>query len=284
MSNLSVAVIVLNYRGERVLARCLDSLEPTLGQDDRVLVVDNGQEEALVAALRGRYRRVDFIRAETNRGFAAGMNLGIRHMRGQGQFDAFWLLNNDAFVDPNALNQMKQALMLKGSQALFSPVIRSSEGLDLWYAGGRIDFFRMRTIHEHILRVEQSCFETSFLTGCALFIPRVVIDSIGYLDERYFLYYEDADYSLRASRAGLCLWVVPQAQVYHSEESSQNPEKIYWLVRSGVEFFLRDTRGIWWLWVRALYILRRLKNWLDIQCHYSQVAQKVKQAYTDASI
>lgn len=284
MSNLSVAVIVLNYRGERVLARCLDSLEAALGPNDQVLVVDNGQEESLLTSLSRRYGRMDILRPKTNRGFAAGMNLGIRHMREKGMFDAFWLLNNDAYVDPNSLNHMKRALIEKGRQGLFSPVIRLSEDQAFWFTGGRIDFLRMRTIHDQVFRKSVACLETNFLTGCALFIPQAVIDSIGYLDERYFLYYEDAAYSLQAKRFGLHLWVVPQAQVFHSEESAHNPEKIYWLVRSGVEFFLRESRGVWWLWVRIFFVLRRLKNRFEVQYRSSEVAQSVKRAYTDASL
>lgn len=284
MPTPSVAVIVLNYRGERVLARCLDSLEKALGPSDRVLIVDNGHEEVLLNALCQRYPRVETIRSEANVGFAAGMNLGIQHVLEHGQFDAFWLMNNDAYIEPDALSQMKQALIEKGDQSLFSPVIYPNEGTLPWFSGGQINFFRMRTTHMRALRSQSACFSTDFLTGCAIFIPRAVITALGFLDERYFLYYEDAAYSLRARRMGLRLWVVPRAKIFHSEESEQNPEKLYWLVRSGVEFFFRESRGLWRLWVGILFILRRLKNRIEVICCPSPAARKITQAYNDVSV
>ena len=284
MSPLSVAVIVLNYRGEQVLPRCLASLELAIGPQDRVLIVDNGHEETLMAAMRSRYPWVEVIRTEANGGFAAGMNFGIRQLLEHGEFDAFWLLNNDASVAPDALGQLKQALTECGGRALFSPAIISTEQQTPWFAGGRIDFFRMRTKHEQSFISEHTPYETGFLTGCALFIPREAMASIGLLDERYFLYYEDAAYSLQAARAGLKLWVIPEARVSHSEESRENPTKTYWLVRSGVEFFLRESRGLWWLWVRCVLVLRQLKNWVEVRYRPRPVADEVKRAYTDVSL
>ncbi|MGB4943423.1 MAG: glycosyltransferase family 2 protein [Candidatus Moraniibacteriota bacterium] len=284
MLSPSVAIIVLNYRGERVLSRCLASLELAIGPADHVLVADNGHEDTLLSTLRSRFPWIETISTESNRGFAAGMNLGIQRQIGQRQYDAYWLLNNDASITPDTLNQLKQALREKGGHAVFSPVIYQEHTGTPWYAGGRIDYFRMRTVHERSLSSAHDPYETDFLTGCALFVPREVIASIGLLDERYFLYYEDAAYSLRARRAGFRLWVVPQATVYHSEESRSNPAKTYWLVRSGAEFFLRESRGWRRGWVRVVYALRRLKNQLEIWCYPSPMAHEVKRAYTDVSL
>jgi GT2 family glycosyltransferase len=212
------------------------------------------------------------------------MNLGIRHQLGKRQYDAYWLLNNDASIAPDTLNQLKRALVDKGSRAVFSPVIYQEQTKTSWYAGGQIDYFRMRTVHMQSPVSAREPYETGFLTGCALFVPQEVIASIGLLDERYFLYYEDAAYSIRARRAGFRLWVVPQATVYHSEESRSNPAKTYWLVRSGAEFFLRESRGWRWGWVRVVYALRRLKNQLKIWLYPSPMAREVKRAYTDVSL
>lgn len=284
MSPIRVAVIVLNYRGESVLHRCLESLEKAIGPEDRILVVDNGHEDALMRSVKTRFRGVECLTSETNQGFAAGMNLGIQAAQKQNRFDAYWLMNNDASVAPQTLIELKRALQAKGSQALFSPVIFSGPGGSPWYAGGHIDFLRMRATHKKGLPSNQTPYETGFLTGCALFIPAAALARIGLLDERYFLYYEDVAYSLRAQRLGLKLWVVPAAPAFHSEESQTNPTKIYWLVRSGAEFFLRESRGGWWLWVRIYFSLRRLKNWLQNRCCPQPLATEIKRAYTDVSL
>lgn len=283
MSTIRIAIIVLNYRGEQILARCLSSILPGLQKEDALLVVDNGREGLLMRDISIRFPEVEVIAAHENLGFSRGMNLGIRHMQEKGNFDAFWLLNNDATILPDTLEQLKAALRSNGSRALYSPVIYHDPKKRPWFAGGRIDFFRMRAEHQRVV-FREDAYETGFLTGCALFIPREVIASIGLLDERYFLYYEDVEYSLRAFRRSLKLLVVPTARAYHSEVSRENPAKTYWLVRSGAEFFLREARGWWRAWVRVYFFLRRLKNWLETIYAPRSLAREVKRAYTDVSL
>lgn len=284
MSATKVAVIVLNYRGEQVLARCLSSLETTLGKDDAILVVDNGHEESLMREIATQFPKVEILTPEENRGFAAGMNLGIRHMLEKGSFDALWLFNNDAVALPGTRDHLEAAVQSNGVQALYSPIIYPGPGTPPWFAGGRLNFFRMRTEHRQRVKSPDSPYTTGFLTGCALFIPRKAFDTLGLLDERYFLYYEDAEYSLRATRSGLKLWIVPAAEIYHSEASQANPAKTYWLVRSGVEFFLRESRGWWRLWIRAFFFLRKIKNSVEIRYAPRPLAREVERAYTDVSL
>lgn len=274
----------MNYRGESVLAQCLASLEAVIESGDTIVVVDNGHEDTLMRDIRTRFPRIEILTAEYNHGFAAGMNLGIRHLRANGNFDAIWLFNNDAVALPGALKQLKGALELNGSHAIYSPIIYPGPESDPWFAGGRLDFFRMRAEHDHHLSSREIPYETEFLTGCALFIPWTVLLSAGLLDERYFLYYEDAEYSLRIRRLGMKCWVVPMAHVYHGELSQQNPNKTYWLVRSGAEFFLRESRGWRALWVKFYFFLRKLKNRVEIRYTPRALAREVERAYTDVSV
>lgn len=284
MSAIKVAVIVLNYRGEQVLARCLTSLETTIRQGDAIFVVDNGRETALMTEIARQFPSVEILVSLENRGFAAGMNLGIQCALKKGGFDALWLFNNDAVALPETLDRLKAAVQSNGPRALYSPVIYPSSGQAPWFAGGELSFLRMRTRHWHDVRSEEASYPTDFLTGCSLFIPREAFEKLGLLDERYFLYYEDAEYSLRAKRLGLQRWVVPTAMIYHSEASRENPTKIYWLVRSGAEFFLRESRGAMRLWTRAYFFLRKIKNWMEMKYTPRPLAREVERAYTDVSL
>lgn len=284
MPAIKVAVIVLNYRGEQMLARCLASLEATIQEGDAILVVDNGQEEALMREIATQFPNVGILVTSENRGFAAGMNLGIRHMLEKGGFDAFWLFNNDATALPETLEGLKVAVRSNGTQALYSPIIYPNPGEAPWFSGGKLNFLRMRTEHQQTVKSLGDPYRTDFLTGCALFIPREALDALGLLDERYFLYYEDAEYSLRAERLGILRWVVPTAAVYHSEASRENPAKTYWLVRSGAEFFLRESRGWQHYWIQIYFLLRKIKNWAETRYTHRPLAREVERAYTDVSL
>jgi GT2 family glycosyltransferase len=281
MIGMRACVIVLNYRGERVLPGCLAAAVAGLESGDGLLVVDNGNETDLMRRMRERFPILEVIVPEQNLGFAAGMNRGIQRALEEG-YDAVWLVNNDAEVRPDALRALKTACFRGGRYGLYSPVIRAADRETVWFSGGTIDFLRMRVVHETVV-AHQTPYVTEFLTGCALFLTREVIERNGFLDERFFLYYEDAAYSWKARKNELSLTVVPAAEVVHSEESQHAPEKIYWLVRSGTEFFLRESPIFWQPWVRCYLALRRLKNQIDILWGRSAVARSVRQAYTDAS-
>jgi len=282
MPPIRVAIIILNYRGEQSLPLCLESLHKAIGPEDNILVVDNGNEEVLMKRLQSEYPEVAMIATPKNIGFARGMNFGMRYCLDEGGVDAFWLVNNDARVTPRALKTLKQALSIHGPNALYSPCILTAPDGPVWFSGGWIDFLQMKTVHNQ-RAIARGIGETDFLTGCALFIPKQAFDTLGFLDERYFLYYEDAEYSLRAKRLLVPRYVVSEALVYHSEASEGRAGKLYWLVRSGAEFFLRESRWPFSLWVRGYYLLRRLKNRLRLAFFRDPLAEELERAYTDVS-
>ncbi len=281
MENQSVLVIILNYRGQGVLLPCLTSVLPELGPQDACLVVDNGQEKELMEKVKKTFPQVRIIETRSNLGFSRGMNEGLR-IAIDGGYDAAWILNNDTIVSQGALASLKQAKKNFPGANLFSPIIFSSK-TKVWFAGGRINFWQMRTEHVQALPETTAPFITNFLTGCALFIPKETLKARGLFDERYFLYYEDAEYSWRIRSYGGRLLVVPEAQVLHHEVSEVHPEKTYWLVKSGVEFFARHTAWHLRPWMWGYLILRKLKNFFQLTCSDSQLARSIKRAYTDAS-
>lgn len=278
----NILVVVLNYRGQEVLLPCLSSLIPELRDGDRCLVIDNGHEEKLLQEVKNNFPQVETLSLGVNLGFARGMNRGLSKALEDG-FSAVWLLNNDTLVKQGALEALRQAAIEHPGANLFSPLILTPEE-QVWFAGGAIDYWRMRTEHVRFLPKQDKPFLTDFLTGCALFIPCSTLERFGMLDERYFLYYEDVEYSVRVRAQGGLLFVVPRARVIHHEVSVLNPDKIYWLVRSGVEFFVRHTPWPLRIWTYGYLSLRRLKNMAEYFFFRKALARSIKRAYTDASM
>jgi GT2 family glycosyltransferase len=156
---------------------------------------------------------------------------------------------------------------LKNEHAgLLSPTIYDSVTKKLWFGKGKIEYTRMRAVHVKPSHGELSsgAFESEFLTGCALLMSRPLVEAIGYLDERFFLYYEDADFSLRAKEAGFSLVVVPEAKVWHAEQSNQSESKLYHLVLSGLLFFEKHGKGLWKPYFFVYGTIRRIKNRSDL--------------------
>ncbi|MGK2848584.1 MAG: glycosyltransferase family 2 protein [Minisyncoccota bacterium] len=276
-----VGIIVLNYNGAEYLLACLQSLYDLEYPYKDIIVVDNNSDDQSMAMAQHSFPQLSFIKNEENYGFARGMNIGIIHALTRGA-EWCWLFNADAKADRQSL----KCLILASRQSasvLLSPTIFETQRNRLWFAKGRVNFFRMRA--EHVLPTKEECgmdqYPSDFLTGCAMLIHRDLIKHIGFLDERFFLYYEDVDYSLRARQAGFIPRVVTDARVEHSEVSQMSPRKTYFLVFSGLMFFQRWTpvcmRPSMWIYLG----LRIIKNSVDRGWKQDPVTRSVSQAYKD---
>ncbi len=276
-----VAIIVLHYKNGH-LESCLESLFRLTYEEKEVIVVDNASEDGSLEKVKQRFPQCLFIENGKNLGFAGGMNVGIRAALERGA-DWIWLFNNDAVAEGNSLSVLMGAAEGNRKAGLFSPVILDASGRNVWFAKGRVNYLRMRTEHQTVSQasLREASYPSQILTGCALLINRTVIERIGLLDERFFLYYEDADYSLRALKAGFENIVVPGARVYHGEQSRSNPDKVYHLVLSGLLFFATHAPWYWRLYLAAYGTIRRLKNAFDVRFRRGGTSLRVREAYRD---
>lgn len=270
-------VVVLNYNGEKCLSKTLRSLKELSYQNKEVVVIDNASTDQSFEQAQEEFPEYTYRRNEKNGGFAYGMNTGIRYALEQ-KAQYVWLFNYDALTEKETLTRLVEISKKNEDRILLSPLIED-EKKNIWFAGGSIEFLRMRVRHTRVLP-RQVVLPTQFLTGCALFIPTKVVQEVGFLDEDFFLYYEDADYSTRARNKGIPLRVVRESRVVHSEESRYNEQKIYHLVFSGLIFFAKHSNSFFSFYQAIYVILRRLKNLID--CYRKKPGSKrVAQAYHD---
>lgn len=276
----TVAILVLNYNGRSCLLETLQSLANLRYEAKQVWVIDNASEDGSLALAQERFPDFKYLPLAQNYGFAGGMNQGLKAASAEGA-DFFWLFNYDARAEKGSLESLISAANEYPQAGLLSPGIMTDQG-EVWFGGGSIDFLRMRTKHRFVFQ-QKTPYSTEFLTGCALLIRKETFEKVGLLDEQFFLYYEDADYSLRARRAGFGLLLVSEARVVHSEESRYNPAKTYHLVLSGLIFFQKHARGLFRFYQGIYVTIRRIKNHLDVRLGRDQ-AQSVRQAYDDFSL
>jgi GT2 family glycosyltransferase len=271
-----VAAILVNYESGDDLVAALWSLSQLEKAPDVLIVVDNASQDNSLCLAEKDFPRLIVIRNSENVGFAKAVNQGLRKA-GESQATHVWLFNPDARARENALSELISATRSM-PQAIFSPVIFDNQGR-VWFSGGRLSWWRMRAVHRQTRSLQSE--NEDFLTGCALFIPMQVISIVGEFDENFFLYYEDADFSVRTKNAGFQLRVVPESRVDHAEESQNNPQKVYYLVYSGLFFFFKHASGVKTGYLRMYATIRRLKNWLDCLLWGGKEAALVQQAYGD---
>jgi len=273
MRNPKVFVIVLNYNGKAVLPACLDSLYKLNYDNFEVVVVDNNSSDSSFEEARKRFCKFHFIKNNRNIGFSAGNNVAIRWAL-EKMADYIFLLNNDALVEKNALKKMIKIAEKNKEEGILSPTIYKGQTKEIWFAGGKINWLKMRTEHNNFNQ------NPEYITGCAMLIKKDVFKKIGILDEDYFLYYEDADFSWRARKAGFELKVILEASVFHFEKSSENSNKIYWLVYSGLLFFKKNTPWFWRPWIIFYIFLRKINNKRNLK-NNKKYAIDIKKAFED---
>jgi GT2 family glycosyltransferase len=223
----SVTVVILSWNGKEDTLRCLDSLR-AVSPAPRIILVDNGSTDQTSSAVREIYPEVEIIRSEENLGFPAGNNLGIEAaLRGGASY--ICLLNNDTAVDPLFLRELLAAARehpdagVLGSRIYYysRPRVVWSQGISVRALTGRVyTTFYNRPESE----VPENIRPARAVSAAALLFRSEVAEKIGLLDENYFLCYEDADYCLRARRAGFRVYTVPASRVRHRISSSMGGE------------------------------------------------------------
>lgn len=181
-----------------------------------------------------------------NLGFAGGCNAGIRYAIARGDSSAVWLLNNDTVVDPGALDALVAEAGRDGVEALASSRVFEMRRPDaVWFEGG--EFRPLTGAGHHVSLPRFARSRHPYLSGCALFIPRSVWERVGLLDESFFMYGEDVDYSIRAAAAGIPLRIARASIVLHAEGASSghaSPSAYRQLVSSGLRVSRRHF-GVW---------------------------------------
>jgi hypothetical protein len=244
-------IVTWNQRDETL--DCLDSLRQATHPNLRLIVIDNGSSDGTASAIRAEYPSAQLLRNETNRGFAAAVNQGTRHALAQGAEFVFWL-NNDTIVGREALAALLAETGRERAGILIPLITYFDQPQVVWSAGADLNPLTLEVRGDTRGMLDRGqwheVLDRQHATACAALIPRSTLEKVGLLDERFFYYYDDADYSLRVTRAGLRILFVPRARVQHKVARASGgvdtPYHRYWMGRSSAIYFRKHVRG--WRW------------------------------------
>lgn len=225
-----VTIIILNYKGWQDTIECLASLQKQTVQSFRVVVADNGSgDESLLRIgqwieqekLSGKIR---LLPLKDNYGFAKGNNLAIASTLDE-DTDYFWCLNNDTVLEPECLERMVTFMDAHKDISAATPGIRLYGKKDyLWNAGGKLVFGGRRyycPMQPASLLDGKDELPITFITGCALFFRKELIDAEPLFTERFFFGEEDYHFSLRMKRERRKMVCLTSAVIYHKVSASQ---------------------------------------------------------------
>lgn len=209
-----VDIVILNFECEKDTIECLASIEKMKNKNYRVILVDNGSTDGSGQRIRDRFGYVDFMRSEENIGFAGGCNLGARRSLELARADCVLFLNNDTIVDENLLDELLEAARPDEKAGIVGAVNYYYSDPSLVHMAGH-RFIWWLGVQRSVRRIRGKYKEIPAVSGCCMLIKKEVMEKIGFFDERFFAYYEDADYCLRARRNGFKVLAARDAKVWH---------------------------------------------------------------------
>jgi len=259
-------VVVLNWNLPADTLRCLQTTAPLVRAGTSVVVVDNGSEQALWTELndsvhssfpdcvditeseshgarieRGRHA---IVRLEQNLGYAGGNNVGMRIALNSG---AEWviLLNNDCEVPPNLVDGLTNgAPEMTHVGAVGCQLLTFDEPPRILYGGGtRLYAFGVHTLTKW--RKPSGWWAVNFVPFACVAISSEALRKLGLLDERYFAYVEDCEYSYRLAEDGWAMAVNLDVRVKHRVSASlgrRSPRYYYYVARNTPLFILERLR------------------------------------------
>jgi N-acetylglucosaminyl-diphospho-decaprenol L-rhamnosyltransferase len=226
---LKVSCIIVNFntcqQTSEFLASLVPEVEPVGGE---IIVIDNGSVDGSVTAFRASFPTVTVVEAKTNLGFAKAVNLGARRARGH----YLLLLNPDMVARPGSVAALVGFADEHSEYGVYGGrTVRSDGTLEpssCWAAPTLWSLLMFATTLSTLLKhspvfdpesmgrwQRDTVREVEIVTGCLMLIRRELFWQVGGMDEDYFLYGEDAEFSLRCRRHGLRAVIVPTAEMVH---------------------------------------------------------------------
>lgn len=227
-----VGIVIVTYNGWQHTRACLDSLRAVQRSHD-IVVVDNGSSDDTPGRARREFPEASVLELGSNTGFTGGSNAGIRWCLERG-LPYVLLLNNDTEVEPDFLEPM---LRQAGTGAVVTPQVRDIARRDQPVRVALAFSFRLGRLTSEALRENEVSRLVEMASGCCLLVPAGVFERVGLFDERFFLYYEDTDFILRARNAGIPVILETRAVIYHHERGSSGtatmaPMVVYYNTRN----------------------------------------------------
>ena len=224
MKEPKIAIIIINWNTYQLTFNCLKSLGECSYKNKKVFFVDNGSIDGSGDKIALEFSEINYIKNEKNEGFTGANNLALKAILEQ-DFDYVLLLNNDTEVKPNFLSLLEAKMNSDNKLAATQPLILNFKNKDtIWNAGGSFNTFFGLTktrlkgmIFNPQLNIETS---TQWITGCCILVKTSVVKQVGLLDNRFFAYFEDVDWSIRMTNLGYKLAVVPESIIYHHTSGS----------------------------------------------------------------
>lgn len=242
-----ISIITLNYNQTEATCAFLESTRNLKYTNYEILVCDmDSITDPSDRILEGRYPHTRLLKSKKNLGFAGGNNWGMRQAKGEFLF----IVNNDTEVTPFLLQKLIAPFYADAQIGVTCPKIKYFFYPNIiQYAGfNPMNVYTGRTTSIGQMEEDHGQYNVSRRTsaahGCAMMVKREILDKVGMFAEKFFLYYEEWDWSARITRADYKIWYTADAEIYHKESMTvgkSNPIKVYYHTRNRILYMRRNS-------------------------------------------
>lgn len=298
-----VSAVIVNYKTPELVIDCLESLyfDRANGIDFSVFVVDNNSGDNSYDKIKSEVKArmwglwVTVLSAEKNGGFSYGNNIGIKKSLSINPSpDYIWLLNPDTLIHKNACKELINFFEKHAEAGIIGSRLEDPDGTsqmsafrDFTVISEMLSGFRFSVLSRLFSKwliapvfISKKSHKTAWVAGASMMIRSKIFQDIGFLDEDFFLYYEEVDFCVRSRRYGWECWYVPESRVIHlvgaatgiSDLRKKAPRRpVYWF-ESRRLFFLKNycwfkllLADLLWMLGYSTYIFRKkLQHKIDL--------------------
>ena len=238
-----VVVGTLTWNQKAHVMECLASLVRLEYPNYEIVVVDNGSTDGTEEAVRAAFPQAHLVRNAKNLGAAEGINGYVRFAL-EANADYLLIIANDGCVEPSTLTELVKVAEADPSLGIVAPKVYYHGTNKIWFAGGaRFDWLRGQFHGFHQNVEDDGSYdregEAEYFPGGFSLFRVAAIRKAGLLDPRYFVYWEDPDWTIRFYRAGYKGWYTPRSRAWHKASSSlgmESPDFYYYRTRNRLLF------------------------------------------------
>lgn len=271
MNNIKLSIIIVNYNTRVILDECIGSiLKNPFHENFEVIVIDNASSDGSVEFIRQKYPSVMLLVNEKNLGFAGANNRGVKTARGK----YILLLNSDAEVLDGSLDKMFDYMETNPSVGIVGPKLIGAGGKIIQMSWGWLPTILKELLQkiftpEHIFKyeflqlmvkfLERKQREVELVSGACMFIRKEVLNSVGLLDENFFLYFEEPDFCMRVHNAGWKIIFLPDVEVIHKLGQTMKKigkETLITYRKSQLYFYKRNSSKLQQKLLKAFLLLK----------------------------
>lgn len=250
-----IAAVIVHWKNVDDTAECLESLSQIDYPQLTVYLVNNNSDDFNETRFRKAFPKIQFVHSKVNLGLTGGNNLGIEKALNDGA-DFILFLNPDTIVRPNLIQAMLPYFK-QPDVAIVGPVITYYDHPELiWFAGGSYSHFLGYTRHPHMgskVNLDGTAQLVDWINTCAMLVKREVFEKVGVFSEDFFIFFDEAEFCLRAANANFKCLLVEEQLVLHKVSASIGmrgkndftPNKAYYFGRNSFILIRKHASGVW---------------------------------------